>query len=119
MNTTIFINNDTSNQIAVECSIRGQKENGSWYWEIERIISVELQLSNGAAGVDITNQLTAAAKFCLLTQVNEQDDQIIDALEEEYITPKPQHDSLFEQFANITRAHAKIFYGIDLMGGGK
>jgi hypothetical protein len=125
--TTVFINNDTSNPIAVQCSIRAQKENGSWYWEIEKIISVELQLGNGACGIDISDKILSRslAIDLMLSQVNGQQDQIIDALEEERNSDKAgereqyKEESLFEMACNITRVHAKAFYGIDLNGGVK
>jgi hypothetical protein len=81
--TTVFINNNTSNPIAVECMIRGQKENGSWYWEIERIISVELSISD-KVGIDITKQVLRdkRAEALLLNQVNDEADQIIESFEE-------------------------------------
>lgn len=81
----ISINNDTSNPIMVEVSVNAEKECGLWSWEIDRIKSVELQLSNGAAGVDITHNILSD-KFAVAAiekQINDEQDQIVDALNSE------------------------------------
>lgn len=81
-NVTIFINNDTSNPLAVECQISGEKEI-SWSWSIDKIISIEMMVSN-KVGVDITKNILRdrRSEALILSQVSDEEDQIIEALEE-------------------------------------
>jgi hypothetical protein len=82
-NTTIYINNETSNPIAVEVLLNAEKENGSWNWSIEHVESVELVIGD-KEGINITSKIreNKRAMALLISQVADQDDQIIDALEE-------------------------------------
>lgn len=82
--TTIRINNDTSNPIAVEAVIIGEESfPGGWDWEVQSIKSVELCLGD-KEGIDITHKiLTNPRAIALLTsQVADEDDQITEALAE-------------------------------------
>lgn len=86
MNTkiTIFINNNTSNPIAVTAVISAEYEFGpGWEWSIDEIKSVELMLSD-KEGIDITRQITTNPRALALleAQVVNEDDQVIDALTE-------------------------------------
>lgn len=107
---TIFINSDTSNPISVDAVISAEKENGSWSWSIDELKRVGFVIGDKEE-IDITKLLTKKAVSLLTSQVADQDDQIIEALEER---KAPKKDSLFELACNITRQHAKIHYGIDL-----
>jgi hypothetical protein len=112
--TTIYVNNDTTNPLAVDVTINAEKQPlNVWDYEIS-INRVELVVGD-KEGIDITKQLTARATALIAAQVNEEEDQINDALNEAE-EPEPQ-ESLFDQMAGIVKAHAKAFYGIDLNNG--
>jgi hypothetical protein len=79
--TTIYINNDTTNPLAVSVTINAEKQPlNVWDYEIS-INRVELMISD-KEGIDITKQLTARATALITAQVNEEEDQINDALNE-------------------------------------
>jgi hypothetical protein len=83
--TTIFINNNTSNPIAVGVTIEAEEMPVSgWSWTIEKINCVELVISD-KVGIDITRQIQRDARaLALLTaQLKEEDDQVIDFLTDE------------------------------------
>lgn len=82
--TTIQINNEASNPIAVEAAITGYHEYpGGWEWEIDEIKRVELVMGD-KEGIDITRQVLSnkRALAILISQVGEEADQIADALNE-------------------------------------
>lgn len=83
--TTIRINNDTSNPIAVNAVISGEYNHPSgWEWNIDKILSIELVIGD-KEGIDITNKilLTNPRALALLTsQIADEEDQIVDALTE-------------------------------------
>ena len=84
MNTTIFINNDTSNPSAVGVTIDAYYDYpGGWEWSITSINSVELMIGD-KEGIDITKQVltNTRAKALITAQVADEDDQIVDALTE-------------------------------------
>lgn len=107
--TTIFLNSNSSNPLAVEISIIGEKENMQWSWSYD-INRIELVIGD-KEGIDITKQVNNRALALITSQIDDEQDQIIEALEE---NKAPNKDSLFEMACNITRQHAKIHYGIDL-----
>jgi hypothetical protein len=121
--TTIFINNDTSNPISVDVVIAGEKHAlNVWDWAIEKVTRVGLVIGDKEE-IDITNKaLSNPRALALITaQAASEDDQVIDALEgskDENVAVEEKQDSLFEMMADITRAHAKAVYGIDLNGNG-
>jgi hypothetical protein len=120
--TTIRINNDTSNPINVDCVIAGEKYAlNMWAWEIEKVIRISLVVGDKEE-IDITKTLTPRAIALFTSQAGTEVDQIIDALEgnadENVAVEEKKEDSLFEMAANITRAHVKAVYGIDLNGKG-
>jgi hypothetical protein len=120
--STIFINNDTSNPISVDCTVVGEKENGMWSWSIENITRIGLVVSDKEE-IDITKQIFSNKRALALitSQAASEEDQCIDILTDEPdVNPiiEEKKDSLFEMACNITRAHAKAFYGIDLNGKG-
>jgi hypothetical protein len=125
ISTTIHINNDTSNPIAVDVTVTGDYEFlRGWDFEINEITRVELVISD-KEGIDITKQVlsNSRAKALILSQVANEDDQIAEALDGDNDANEQidemREESLFEQAANIARSHAKIFYGIDLNGKNK
>jgi hypothetical protein len=111
--TTIFINNDTSNPISVQCVIEAEKENGNWQWYIDRIVSVGLVVGDKEE-IDISPSFknNPRAIALITSQVASEDEQIIDAFED-----KKEDDSLFELLAESVRRYNKVFYGIDVKGG--
>jgi hypothetical protein len=121
--TTIFINNDTSNPISVDVVIAGEKHAlNVWDWAIEKVTRVGLVIGDKEE-IDITNKVLSNPRaLALITaQAASEDDQVIDALEgskDENVAVEEKQDSLFEMMADITRAHAKAVYGIDLNGNG-
>jgi hypothetical protein len=121
--TTIFINNDTSNPISVDVVISGEKHAFNiWDWAIEKVTRVGLVIGDKEE-IDITNKVLSNPRaLALITaQAASEDDQVIDALEgskDENVAVEEKQDSLFEMMADITRAHAKAVYGIDLNGNG-
>jgi hypothetical protein len=110
--TTIYINNDTTNPLAVDVTITAEKQPlNVWDYEI-KVNRVELVVGD-KEGIDITKQLTARATALITAQVNEEEDQINDALNEAE-EPEP---SLFDQMADVVRRTTKAMYGIDLNNG--
>ena len=81
--STIYINADTSNPIAVEVILEAEKEAGNWSWSISEIETVELIISD-KEGVNITSRIKGNPRaLALLTaQVADEQDQIISALTE-------------------------------------
>jgi hypothetical protein len=79
--TTIYINNDTTNPLAVDVTITAEKQPlNVWDYEI-KVNRVELVVGD-KEGIDITKQLTARAMALITAQVANEEDQINDALNE-------------------------------------
>lgn len=80
--TTIRINNDTSNPINVEVVLEGEKEKGLWSWATPQVLSVELVVSD-KEGVNITANFknNPRALAFIAAQAGAEEDQVIDALE--------------------------------------